>query len=939
MEDCKNTPEKEETKAKINLSQPLNYLHYYQKHDFNSFNNMSKMQVDKKVLHVKPGHYKIGKKRFSQVPQNRLQKIERMLAIKNMYKKFSNSSENEFSVDSFFYRWLKIKNIYDRIIFLLKNLLRNKGKKKILKVSLYLLKWRQISIDEKYNRAAKKIQLAFFNYKIKSKNNNFKNSIVEKNKNIHTFINKIFLILSDIFRKLRQENSRRKLIKFFTFLKNRILSGPAYYGFRKLKKFYKTKLLTIKKNAVKIQKNYKAHMQRNKFKTFINNSNFSKTIKKYIQKLSDTKVYLRFLNWSKICNSIKQHENTKIIQIYLRKVFNLKKCLRAYKSIRNLKNIFSDYRIINFSKFKNNLIQTLKFIIADKKLLKTIFLRINIKLLSFICNKNLNVLCRKLKNIQTNRNKNSFDLIKKYYLNKKQNISAGTIQNYLLRKINNIKTNAKKTNLKSIIHNKNTKESFNKKYYLKKWNKISKNINMNFSGMIIKNFIRKKMISLNNRNNWSKILNFSNRKLLKENLLTIRILFFQKKYSDVINKHFKRSCTDKFKLKIKKYKFYKSLQNYIVKKYQLDKNIILENYFVKLKKANNFYKERENCTKNLINILKTYQKTLFPRNYLVFPIKLLSLKYFLKRILQRSALKKISTKVDNRTKLSSFATQLANFCHSLKKNSILQLRNNIYLIYKLKILKDIEVKINCKIKDSNKEPFFKKVLQKITKESEFTYRSQIRRQVIVKPYYLTYVAYSKNHNKNKINNTSSNNKQHCSIYMHNFLSNLFRIKKKIAFDDIKNISRNRKLTSSLNLMCTKSSGPFFLSKLKINSIACKDLESNYSKYRRNISSMTFKLLKNKMKEISRMIRLFYLLRLIKLQKEISKNRFLSPIIKKWLFDVRVKKISKQKMIKLYESYHLTFLNMANEVYNQDYGQIYDLISNNINENSKPDKKY
>ncbi len=938
MKESKNSPNKQEIMAKINLSQPLHYLHYYLSHDFNTFNNMNKMRK------IRKSDKKIIQNNFCGLPQNKLQQIERLLTIKNIYRRFSNSSENEFRIDSYFYNWLKIKNIHERIIFLLKKILKNKENKKDSTSKLFLLEWRKNIQNGKYNRAAVKIQKAFLTFYLKRKHMKINYSIVEKNKNIKKFVNKIFQVSKYVFAKLKQENSRRKLIKFFTFLKNKMISGPAYNSFRKLKKFYKNKLSKITNNVVKIQKNYKAHKVRNDFKTQIIDSNFPKTILKYINKLSNNKVFLNFLKWSKISNNIKNKENAIIIQKYLRKVRNFKNSLNTFKMKKILKNIFSDYRDINLSQSKNKLIKTLKLLSAEKKLLSYIFRTMNKKISIFISAKKLKLMCHMFKKYRSKRNIASLDMIKNFSFKKKQNKSAVTIQKYLFKKIKNVKTQTKKQYLNSIINKKYNKESFNKIYFFKKWNKITKNINLKTSGEIIKNFIRKKNKNFKNKNLWIKILNFSYKKNLKDNVKTIKLLFFQKKYQDIITNHLKRICIDKIQVKIKKHKNYSSFRNYLIKKYEFDKHLLLDSYFQKLKRINNFYKERENCTNNLMNIIKGFHKKMFPLKHLLFPIKFQSLKYFFKKHLQRLALKNIKRKSYNKTKLLTFASQFANLTHLLKDNSKLILRKNLYQIYRLKFLKDIQEIINSKIRDTNKEPFFNKLLLKVTNQSQQSYKRQIKRLVIIRPNIFKFSVCLKNKNIANCKNTSSISKnQHESIYLHKILTRLFLINKKQFFEKIKNINRGKKLNSCVSHLVTKTSGPVLFSKLKLKAKASKDLESSYSQSRRRISSIIMKLLKNKMKDVSKMTRLFYLLKVIRLQKEISKNRFKRIILKKWQFDTGVKRISKQKMRKLYESYHLTFLNMANELYNQDYGQIYDLVSNNnssSNSNRNPqDKKH
>ena len=68
---------------------------------------------------------------------------------------------------------------------------------------------------------------------------------------------------------------------------------------------------------------------------------------------------------------------------------------------------------------------------------------------------------------------------------------------------------------------------------------------------------------------------------------------------------------------------------------------------------------------------------------------------------------------------------------------------------------------------------------------------------------------------------------------------------------------------------------------------------------------------------SRIYRLLYLIKLSLMHKNIAKQRFIREMIRKWRFSTFVKKMARRKLELMYKNLHLSYLQMANEVFGDE----------------------
>jgi hypothetical protein len=102
-------------------------------------------------------------------------------------------------------------------------------------------------------------------------------------------------------------------------------------------------------------------------------------------------------------------------------------------------------------------------------------------------------------------------------------------------------------------------------------------------------------------------------------------------------------------------------------------------------------------------------------------------------------------------------------------------------------------------------------------------------------------------------------------------------------------------------------------------------KSNYEDTKGEYISRLYSLIKKKyvnhittsLENPHRMFKLIYLLRVLKLNKNVAKGRFLRELIRKWRFSAFVKKMARKKLELMYKNLHVSYLQMANEVFGDE----------------------
>ena len=72
-----------------------------------------------------------------------------------------------------------------------------------------------------------------------------------------------------------------------------------------------------------------------------------------------------------------------------------------------------------------------------------------------------------------------------------------------------------------------------------------------------------------------------------------------------------------------------------------------------------------------------------------------------------------------------------------------------------------------------------------------------------------------------------------------------------------------------------------------------------------------------LKEPSRIYQLLYLIRITTLHKKVARQRYIRELIRKWRFAAFVKKMARKKLEMMYKNLHVSYLQMANEVFGDE----------------------
>ena len=181
-----------------------------------------------------------------------------------------------------------------------------------------------------------------------------------------------------------------------------------------------------------------------------------------------------------------------------------------------------------------------------------------------------------------------------------------------------------------------------------------------------------------------------------------------------------------------------------------------------------------------------------------------------------------------------------------------------------------------------------------------------------------------------------------------YLNDIFKQRKSEAYKLIKYKARNEMLVKYLKSYVDKKYKPDkqkFYDELMFN----KKVQETEGP----LQAQLFKLLRRKVlntmldkddvEELSRLLRLLKLFKITEINKELSEERWLRTLIRKWRFLAFSKVMSKKKLAYLYKHFHVNYLEMANNVFgeqdsNPSVIKEFERFGSNVGiwENEKPD---
>ena len=877
---------------------------------------------------------------------------------KNNYYINENNIQSLIKIQAFFRKILsqnKLEKI-KRLNNILMNIINQKHENNNNILLFYLRKWasniKQLSCINEieyiqkafreyiYNKKRNKLQLFFIN--------KYKQYIINTLKNLAN-LNQLKLIFKNISKnrigaKIDKLAKNRKVCKI---LKKIINNNENKYN-NDLKKFYLTKWLN-RKNILKNKDNKRK--RRLLMKIFNKKDNIKNVLKSY------------FLKWQRIHNLLLINDSVIIIQR------NWKR-----KKISNIKNQRKKEQI-NFIKNISDIINKRK-----KKYYLYFFKSLNNIKRKYILSKFMNNFENKRNNILKDVLNNIDKFIKYKYL-ARLFILADDIKKRIMRKYikiwnnnSNIK-NKKDTYLINCINKKDHINKYLKSYYLYKWLYHIKYNNMENSARKIqieyRNYKKNKLIM----NNWQRIKNELSNKINKKEIKDIIISLKVYKFIIKLKRCFERNL-DKFTFK----EFVKynrdSLFKLKIRKILDELNNRSSKYSLKIffdKWHNNINKEIEREVK-LNNLLYTIEKRMNINN-----ARFLSQVCLIKNIYDTYAkfrkfesfkiLKKYSEK---KKYIYYFSKNISNLFPNIKfeeKKIILSKILKYYVFIRLtKLLEKIKINRNKEVKK------YKTKLFTYLKKKKEEYSSSEKRKRKNTIQYMSPKEKQKKDNTTKkyehsktksqgiitISNKKTRNlkdkekeKEKDIIkkkIVKNFNSNSRNIyenkrinngKYKFSEDKISrreseyesennNIKENinaiyEPLLGELNkvinkVIIRKKKEYLSIIKKRIKIIKEeKEKERIYyiHKLHKTLRSITIKKLFSQKNELLRAKKLINLIKLTRIHSQISTDRWIRQIIRRWRFISFVKIMSKKKLELMYKNLHVGYLEIINSLFNND----------------------
>ena len=775
-----------------------------------------------------------------------------------------------------------------------KNYFNNNAKKKVHRLILLAAK-------------VNKLQRALFRPSLQRFKNNLKQTSDNKNKN-----DKLEQTLNDINEKIKYILMKKYILRWAD--NNQKLADKT------------------NDSASIIQRNYKGYKARKEKDRLLN---IKKLLIIYLLKkenITNNKLYSTFMKWLNIVRNMQCNDNARIIQRFCRQVqdkLKEKKELARQLKIKNglikLINIkFGNRYFIDKLKSEKNrdVFDRFNDMLKKKKddILKDCFDRIKQTASDNVLKKVIDI-----------PDKLRIRIIKKFItilkdktdkLGKKRGAET-IIRNWRIY-LNNKKQKNKKQILKKILVELVTKKSDILKNYFNRWKDISRKLLENMDRDKIARFFNKRYRIANARKNWINLANKYKLKNRNEDLYeivkTVKRYIYLNKFAKRLTDTARTSFLDKVKQNQKKTVIYEVFVKLVKKTNERQNNDLLYNFFNKWRDNVNKMVKKENYLKYALDAI-TKRQTINDLNNLDRAMLLKKLFHDLPLVRAKSFFQKIKKNADDKNKYDRLVEDTLRAKDDIDRQNKEKLLTKIYKLYYYNkinnMLKGLDG-YDKRLKNIYGKELLYKLLMIKTSNSSFNYNNNIQSTNQPKTTKLKF--------KNKIqkNNNIISDK---NAPMRKVLPSLIRYLQSIinkrnqdSFDNIKYKLINNKfcqLLKSFNNKTIKPDKEELVRKIR--------REAKYAESRPVYQVKLFKLLRKKyiktittsLVEPSRLYRLFYLVNMTKMHKNIAEQRFYRELIRKWRFISFTKKMARKKLELMYKNLHASYLQMADEIFGDD----------------------
>ncbi len=650
------------------------------------------------------------------------------------------------------------------------------------------------------------------------------------------------------------------------------------------------------------------------------------------EKNTNNKLYSTFMKWLNIVRNLQCNDNATVIQKFCREVLDKlrrqKELARQLKIKNGLEKLFnikfgSRYVMDKINSEKNrNIFSNFNYMLKYKRkdILKDCF--DNIKQRAFD-----NVLRKVIKIPDLLRTR----IIKKFItimkdktdkLGKKRSVET-IIKNWKIY-LNNKKQKNKEEILTKILYKLVVKKSNILKNYFDKWIDAKNKLKERAAKVAVARFISERFRLGNARKNWIDLVNKLKLRNRNSNLFevvkTIKKYIFLNRLKNPIKKFARKSFIEKVKENKQKTVIYEVLVKLLPKTNEKRNNTLIRDFFDKWRNNSYQLREREkrleyaldNITKRqTINDLDTTRRIMI----------LKKLFHDVPRIRAREFLEKVRQNAINKYKYEKLVDDTLRAKDDLDIQNKIRLMNKVYKLYIYNKLKNMFKACNefdDRLKKIYGLELFYKLLMIKTNNSAFNYNNNLESTNQPKTTKLSF--------KNKIQKKevviSDRNAPMRKILpsLVNYIQKIINKRNRDSFDNIKSKLINNKFCQLFKAFSTRTIKPE-----KEDFVRNIRREAKYSETRPQYQVKLFKLLRKKyirtitttLIEPSRLYRLFYLINMTKMHKNIAEQRFYRELIRKWRFISFTKKMARKKLELMYKNLHASYLQMADEIFGDD----------------------
>ena len=566
------------------------------------------------------------------------------------------------------------------------------------------------------------------------------------------------------------------------------------------------------------------------------------------------------------------------------------------------------------------------------------------KLIDYIIKKRLEILKEVLDNIKKGKKKKNKLLLK--LLNIKKNFRDNLLKKYLKKWLeqNNklkrkraseiiqknykiFKNKKKKTGINEfllrILKTKEHKVEDKYKTTLMKWLKNAKLKHANDAAKKIQNYLNKKTNNNRAKKNWRKLSillfkkNGSNKTI--DIILKLKNYFSISKFIHELKEKMRKLILKDLLKKLKLQKLLKLLQKILTDFSGKNKNNILKLYLNKWKDKANKLKKLQEILQKMVEDIDKRRKIIAAKTLNdVFLIK--KLLHDILRVRALEFLRRLKNSGEYKKRLRALGDSLVRTKNDLDEKNKKIFLKSLYKVYYTRSLEKLINNIKEKQKLIKKKygKYFFNLLKRINaQKSEGNSQSKHQGSNDIKPTRLQFKAHV---SSPKTNIDDKKPYLYIIPLFIEFLKNKIKDRKEYSFKKLVDKDKYNKFCRLVKKYVMNKQLPNkreFLNKIMGNykNLTTKGplLEKLYKMLRLYIIKQWMKILK----EPSKLYRIFYLFKMTFMHRGIAERRFIREIIRKWRFTTFVKVIAKRKLELMYKNLHVSYLQMANEVFGDE----------------------